>query len=101
MTLIDALAVLILAAVPFNWAVAAFMARLLRRNPDLATLRSRTLTQVVLAVCATLGGLLALSHFFVVRLSPDAGTATLAALILLPSVPGIFWTWEYSRGRLR
>ena len=98
MTAIDVLAVIIILLVPFNWGVAVFMWRLLRRNPDLTTLRSRAFTQVVLSVCASIGGVLALNHFLVVRLPQDLWTLALAALVTLPSLPGMYWLYEYLRG---
>lgn len=95
------LAALLVALVPFNWAVAVYLLGLSRINPDVTTLRSRAQTQVILAVCSTIGGFLGLAYLTNVAIGPIPFTVLLAALVLLPSVPGIWWTSTYLRDGFR
>lgn len=97
MNAIDLLALAIVVLVPFNAGVTVFLARLSRAHPELVTLRSRAYTQFVLLLCSAIGGYFALGRLVGLHFEPVIVTVLLSALILLPSVPGIYWTWLYRR----
>ncbi len=85
-----------MALVPFNVAVTVFLFRLLGSN-DIPTLRSRAYTQVVLLACSIIGAIFGASYLTGFRLGAPEFTVLLALLVLLPSVPGAWWTWTYVR----
>ncbi len=85
-----------MALVPFNAAVTVFLFRLLG-NHDIPTLRSRAYTQIVLLVESSIGAVFGASFLIGWRISPTEFTVLLALLVLLPSLPGAFWTYTYLR----
>jgi len=95
MSLLDILAAIIVALVPVNVAVTVFLFYLLGCNPDVTTLRSRAYTQGVLMVCSGIGVIFGIARFTGIHLDTTFITVLLALLILLPSVPGIYWAYQY------
>jgi hypothetical protein len=98
---IDALAVLVIALVPFNLAVAIYLSALNRRRPGIPTLESRAFTQIVLTACATVGGFFGLSVLLGLQVWPNVVTVLLAVLGIGISLPAANWTIVYLRGGLR
>jgi len=92
------LAAIIVALVPFNVAVTIYLFYLLGGHPELGTLRSRAYTQFILMLCSAIGGLFGIFRFLGLHMEPTLVTVLLAALILLPSVPGAYWTFAYLTG---
>jgi hypothetical protein len=95
MDLLIILAAAIIGLVPFNWGVAIFLGHLSDQHPELVTLHSRATNQIVLAICSSIGGVLASAYLRSFHLGPAFVTIALAALILLPSIPGIGWLRLY------
>ncbi len=93
--ILDALAIIVILLVPFNIGVTVFLFNLLRHHPSLTTLRSRTYTQFVLLLCSLIGGLFGIVRLIGIHLDPTAVTLLLVGLILLPSLPGAYWTYTY------
>jgi hypothetical protein len=98
---IDALAVLIVALVPFNFAVAIYLGILNRRRPGIPTLESRAFTQIVLAACSAVGGFFGLSVLLGLQVWPNAATVLLAIVGVGVSLPAANWTIVYLRGGIR
>lgn len=92
---------LVIALVPFDLAIAAYLIGLSRRNPGLPTLRSRAVTQVILLGCAGLGAVFACAYLTGTHLDRTVASAVMIGLVLLPSVPGAYWTVTYLRGGFR
>jgi len=92
---LDFLAAVIVALVPVNVGITVFLFYLLGGNPDVTTLRSRAYTQAVLMVCSGIGGVFGIARFTGIHLDTTFVTVLLALLILLPSMPGIWWAYQY------
>lgn len=91
---VHALSVLLVALVPFGWTVAVVLSRLSDTHPDVPTLRSRAIAQIILAIMSTIGGVFAASYLSGFALG-GVFIPLLATLTVLPSVPGAWWTYEY------
>lgn len=100
MSLLDLFAVLLVLLVPVNVAVSGYLSVLSARHPDLPTLHSRALTQVVLTAVSAIFGYLGLVDLLGLHLTGTEFTALLVIIGILVSVPGINWFWAYWTGRL-
>ncbi len=96
MSPLHVLAAVLVALVPFNVAVTMFLFRLLG-NHDLPTLRSRAYTQVILLTMSLIGATFGASFLTGFTLGAPEFTILLAVLVLLPSIPGAWWTLTYVR----
>ncbi len=100
MSLQDVIAVVLVALVPMNVIVAAYLARLSLTHSDLRTLRSRALMQIVLTGVSAIFGYFGLVDLIGLPLTQDEFTILLTLAGIAVSVPGLNWFLTYWTGRL-
>ena len=99
--MIDLLAVLLVALVPVNLAVAWKLHGLQRAHPGIRTLRERADTAKVLSVGASLAGFMGLVALQVIEVDRVTTITVLACLALVVSAPNLLWGALLVTGRFR
>lgn len=101
MTLPSVLAwLVILVAVPVNWAVVLRLRLLYRERPDNRVLRDRLLVSIVLSMVITIFGAVFLNNGLAVPgLSPFETMVLTRLAVLSLSFPALYWLFLYRRRR--
>lgn len=97
--ILDAIAVLLLLLPPIDWAVALLLVNVSHSHPNVVTLRERALAAVICAVAATAAGLLAWVRLGAFALPTGGALALIAFVLILSSVPSLYWGWLLVSGR--
>jgi hypothetical protein len=97
-------AALLAVILPWFGFFAAYKLQKLSRSPrgkGIEALRERANTAVLLAIASAFGGLLGLNRFFDLSGEPlirgAAAVLVIATVIILTSIPGLYWTFKYAR----
>jgi hypothetical protein len=98
---VDAIAWIAIGLVIFNWIAAGILVAIDRRHPGITSLGERTQTQIVLALLATLVGVLGANRLHVLgfSISNVAAIGILVICLLALSIPAVRWLYLYWRGR--
>ena len=99
--IVDALAVLLILLIPFNWFVALLLAYISRKYPHILSLKERAVAAVICAIVATLAGVLAWSRLGVIDVSGSLALVLIATGLILVSVPQLYWLFLLVTGRWR
>ena len=98
---VDALALLLILLVPFDWLVAGLLLYIARLHPSLLALRERAVASVVCAIAATIAGVLGWARLGVVTIPSGAGIYLITAVLILVSLPSLYWLFLLATGRWR
>lgn len=99
--ILDAIAVILLILPPLDWLAAVVLTQVSRQHPDILALRERAVTAVILAIVATLAGLLAWARLGILPLSGGMALLVVAVGLILASVPSLYWLALLATGRFR
>lgn len=97
--IVDALAVLLIVLIPFNWFVAIVLMYTSHQYPQILSLKERSYAAVICAIVATIAGALAWARLGVLDISGSAALAMIALGLILVSVPQLYWLWLLVTGR--
>lgn len=95
----DALAVLLVLLPAVDWMTALILISAARRHPGITALTERAHTALLLALSATLAGVLGLVRLGEVVLSNDLAIVLLGLSLVLVSLPALYWLVLYLTGR--
>lgn len=85
----------------FDWMAAFILLHVAHRYPHVITLRERTVAAFMLAVVASIAGMLALVRFGVFEVTNMTMLTLLAVALILASLPNLFWIALLVTGRFR
>ena len=100
MTGLEPLAVALIVLPFFDWLAAAILGSVSVLHPEIRTLRERAVAAVLLALAATAGAFVAARYLHLLDLTHDQATAVVVAVLVLPSVPALYWLALLATGRL-
>jgi hypothetical protein len=90
----------LLLVLPFvDWIAAVILVTVSARNPSILTLRERAIDSLIVAVVATIAGVLALVRYGWVFVDNDMAILLLAGILVLSSMPSVFWLFLLVTGR--
>lgn len=95
--LIDAGAYLLVGLMAFDWVAAVVLLIGDHAHPGVKALHERAQAQLVLALAASIFGILALNRIFILGLPGELLILGLVLGAVLVSVPGLLWLWRYLR----
>lgn len=99
MRLIDVLVLVIVFLPPIDWAAALILSFLSREHPDILVLRERAIAALVVAIAASVAGVLGWAFFGIVELPAGSSLYVLAIILILISVPSLVWLLMLAAGR--
>jgi hypothetical protein len=97
----DALVWLLVILPPVDWLAALILSSLSHHHPGVLTLRERAIAALVYALVATVAGLLGWAYFGFVDLPDGSVVPILAAVLVLASLPSVYWLLLLVTGRFR
>lgn len=97
--MIDVLVWIIVLLPPFDWLVALILTGLSRSHPEILVLRERAFGSVMTAIVASGAGVLGWAFFGFIKLPPGSGVVILAMILILASVPSLYWLLLLLLGR--
>ncbi len=86
---------------PVDWVAALILGNLALRYPHVLTLRERAMASAVVAVVATIAGILAWSRLGIVAVSDDTAILLAAVALSVASLPSVIWLALLAAGRFR
>jgi hypothetical protein len=92
---VSLLALIIVIAPVVSWSSVAVLVWAVRQHPGITALEERARTALICAVAGTVGGVLGIVYLTHSHLGADLLTLILAAIILLPTLPAVWFLWPY------
>jgi hypothetical protein len=99
--MIDVLVWIIVLLPPLDWLAALILSYLWRNHPDVLVLQERMIAALIAAVAASVAGLMGWAFFGFIDLPPGAALYILALILILISVPSLYWLLLLVLGRFR